>query len=416
MSGLVGFYEIAAAHREVAISILDAELTYGKAKDFAAGLGITEVWLSNLRDRREFRFPSIDLAKRIASHLSAPAYVKQIYVDTVAAGIEAYERARGEILIRDYFDLPIDDHVLEINESFRSAVFAKNWENARRMYQRTYDLLLLALRNMSPNRHPFEFLMFCTLTVHVTSAMNLTPIGLFWIQIGKYLQTHLDISSLPKTKHGLDRNDVLYFLLRDEGLAYHNIGLAKKAIESYEHAKWITHGTPNEAMWKGDLARNTILALVKSRHFTEKSVTRLYWDSQSDFERRGDSLSILLNQEALARALISLGTRLSMRKAETLLRDIVPNLVNHPSSGPLHRAIIQKTTADFYLKSGEIEVWESLISEAITIMIDAGLLHQLSSTMAYFGDSLTRVLNDRGIIVDAALPPRPLEPFGVPMP
>jgi hypothetical protein len=125
----------------------------------------------------------------------------------------------------------------------------------------------------------------------------------------------------------------------------------------------------------GDLARNRLLSLAGSSRFAIGEAEALAGAAQGIFEQKSDHLGVVLNGQALARALIVHGNRKSLKRAEALLRDLPAQLNRLPNAGQIHWAVLLKTRADLAWRYGDQTTWRQIIAQLLTLVRQSGLVH-----------------------------------------
>lgn len=391
-------YDLASTHRHICVAILDAYLPHGERGVFAGRISVTPQWFTYFRQADSFSMPSLELAKRISEHLPAPDHIRRAFYEHLVEARKAYESASHEVAYRAATGLPIGDLVQQVADAFNAATFQASLNETKSLYNQALATALLIVNNTSPMAYPLEYLTVCSYLLHICSALDRMPQGLYWAKVGRHITQMLARNEFVTWQERERLEDLCYLLARDEALGYHNLGNAKASLDAYECAASTLQRHHREKEWRADLSRNKLIALSAIPRFSIREAEGLAYQAETELERLGNSLSVLLTKEALSRAYIAYRGKKNLQKAERLLYDVLKSLEGEPDAGQLHQAIILKTAASLYWVRDDRSQWEQAIRHVLTITQSAGLLHQHNSILKQYGTALVPLL-DPGVAI-----------------
>ena len=386
---LLTWNDKADIHREVCVAILDAFVPHGQRGKFIKSVGYTKQWYSYIRQANSFRMPSLETARKIAENLPAPKSYQQAFFHHLAEARKAYEAANQEVFQRTAFRQPVDDYLQELKSSFSEATFDGDMYEARDQYRRVLEQGKVLITNLHPDIYFLEYLEVCSLMAHACYVLDNAASGLYWAKLGRCLAEDYETFNNQYKRQRLD--NLRFLLARDEALGYHNLKNPKLAQQYYNRAETLL---PNDSkiIRLADVYRNRLISLSTLPRFTVGKAAGLAGQAEKVFEKRGDELSLLLNNEALARAYIVYGSSLNLRRAKKLLHYTQERLDLLPNAGPLHSTVVLITKARLHWHENDRSSWEHTIKEALTITTQAGLFHQHRKIVKEYGEALVPFL------------------------
>ncbi|MBI1299536.1 hypothetical protein GC175_31815 [bacterium] len=381
-------YDLASIHRNTCVAILDAYLPHGNRGAFAAQIGVTPQWFTYFRQSDSFSMPSLELGKRIADQLPAPDHIRCAFYEHLAAAREAYDAAGQEVAYRTAKGLPIRDLVQEVADAFNEATFHADMNETRRQYEEAEAKALLIVNNTPPMAYPLEYLTVCSYLLHICSALDRVPQGLYWAMVGRHITQFLVRNEFVTWEERDRFEDLRYLLARDEALGLHNLGNPKVSLAAYDHAASVLQGHHRKKEWQADLSRNKLITLSTMPRFGIREAEALANSAELELERTGNHLAVLLTREALARAYIEYGGHKNLATAERMLGDVQSGLDRQESVGQLHFSIVLKTLTRLHWVRQDRQSWDKTVHQVLTLTQNAGLFHQYHNVLQRYGGAI----------------------------
>lgn len=359
--------------QETALGILESVLQRrGNALRLARRAGITPVHLSYIRRRR--RMPRFRTARRIAAALPLPDEQQQRWL----YHIERYWKlkyAQRQDLQRALRGASSRAVVAEIQQAHHAAMFAPDAGRAPFRYGTVHDAAFQALSALNPNRDPIPYLELGFVIHDVLCALDRNDEALWYAKRIRRVSENLEPRDYRE-----QRERVAFFqvnALRAEAIAYHNLGLERKAYAIYGEINDLAAFRENSAFWLPHLNRDKLNALSGMARFSIAEAEYLEHQARRVCETRADaydSLLALLLTQSLCRAYIRHG---NYRRAEKRLLPYVAQIDTMPHTGPLHRVLFWRALARLYWNlGGACAEWTFFVACARRLAQDAGLEHQ----------------------------------------
>lgn len=386
---LITWYDKADVHREVAVAIFDAFLTYGKKDDFARQVGISPQWYSYIRQTGSFSLPDLPTINRLAKHLPAPEYYKNSLYEHLSEARIAYENASKEIFFAQSDDDRLAFYLNEISQAHAQAVFTNNLDpdDVKKLYIRVYNLSNFIVSNISFEKHPVEFLEICNPLADVSYVLDKASHGIYWAKLGRRIVESIDIQSAIFLHNCEKLQQQHFFAIRNEALGYHNLHNSTMAQQTYNYAEKIA-STHQNIVFLSDTYRNRLISLSTMPRFAISDAESLATLAGNIFEKRNDPLSILMTQEALARAYTAHGTSRSLKKANEILERSLSGLDTVNYTGHIHRVVVMQTIANLFWVTRDFAEWKNIMKRILAITSEAGLFHQYRKAIEKYGHAI----------------------------
>ncbi len=358
--------------QETALGILESAVQMrGAARALAQRAGITPVHLSYIRRRR--RMPRFKTAQRIAAALPLPKEQQQSWL----CRVERYWKLKYA-LRRDLQrggELATHAAVMGIQQAHHAATFAAGTSSASFRYAAVHDAAREVLAVTSPNRAPIHYLELGFVIHDVLCALDRSDEALWYAKRIRRLSENLEPRDYPGLQERLDFFQVN--ALRAEAIAYHNLGIERKAYAIYRAINPLPAFQANAAFWLPHLNRDKLNALAGLTRFSIAEAEYLEQQARQVCDKRADvydSLLALLLTQSLCRAYIRHG---NLKDAEKRLLPYVEQLDAMPNVGPLHRVLFWRALARLYWKmGGACAEWSFFIARAQELAQESGLEHQ----------------------------------------
>ncbi len=386
---LITWYDKVDMHREVAVAILDAFLTHGKKDNFARQVGISPQWYSYIRQAGSFSLPDLPTAKLLAKYLPAPGYYKDALYEHLSEARIAYENASKEIFFSQSDDERLAFYINEISQAHNQAVFANNLapDEVKKLYIRVYELSNLAVRNISFENHPLEFLEICNPLADVSYVLDKASHGIYWAKLARRIAENIDKQSANFLSNWKSLQQQHFFAIRNEALGYHNLHNPSMAQQVFNHAENLASIHQN-IVFLSDTYRNRLISLSTMPRFAISDAESLAMLAGNIFEKRDDPLSIFMTQEALARAYIAHGTSRSLKKANRVLEKTLSGLDTIHYTGYIHQVVVMQTIASLFWVTGDSAGWKNIMKKILVITSEAGLFHQYRKAVEKYGSAI----------------------------
>jgi hypothetical protein len=414
--------DAAQAHREMYIAIIKSVLrTYGDQKALAEKLGIQPEHLSSMLsaglDRFEInpeafiRTPGRKVAEQIIELLPTDSEIRQSllwHFQMVWQGQHAtlLPLSSRLWLLQD----TIVDLLNEIGQAHLAANRTPDLQVARHNYRVIERACKLIVRRIDPNPdlvddkdpdlngHPLEFIQVCLFLHDVQCVLNRAHDALAHAKYAYYLMAACDED---RFRHRIEYFDHLMVNTAvAECLAYRNMGLVKEAQWASEKAEWLIEQSRSSAgeFWRPHIYLHRLKALIEMPRFTIGEIDQLVRQAAEAFDvTSGGSMEShrLQMVEAQARAYLQYGvhynSRLRLREAERLLRQIVEQIDEH-SLGVVHKTRILRTYASIEWGLGELDAWNRYVELGLQTALSAGLIHQLAQAEQEYGSAVLPIL------------------------
>lgn len=143
-------------------------------------------------------------------------------------------------------------------------------------------------------------------------------------------------------------------------------------------------------MWMPHVGRDTLNAMVNVPRYSIRKVNQIARDIEKACEKTGDELSLIMAKESISRCLLQQG---KLTEAIFIFREENERITRLSHAGALHRVLIMKSEAHLSWVQNDLKLWHDQILEALHLMIQAGLTHQLRSIKKVYGEKLKPVLD-----------------------
>ncbi|HET7144442.1 MAG TPA: hypothetical protein VFI68_10520 [Anaerolineales bacterium] len=393
-------YRLAEIHRETYVAILKSWVPHGKRDEFARLCGITREYLSclcALDSKREGnvpihkRYPSPQVARKIAKALSAPLEIKRSLLESME--LAHMNSARLYYDSRKSIEPPlILAQLSELNIAHQQATFGNNLTGVRRAYRVVRDASENLLQRIDPEKYPDSFAQLCLYYHDVQCILDRPDKALFYAKMAQFVLESFDMIESGYTRQGRDNLEIN--AIRGEAIAYHSLKLDRLVPDILTNRACRTPAYRNsQSFWEPFVKRDFINATVEIPRFGFRELNKIARQIEALCEQNSDGLTLLLIHESWLRSLIK---HEKIRQAQHILREEIERLPNLPQAGALHRVLLFKSGADLAWKVHDHESWESYVIETVRLMQKAGLKHQLAEIKRSYGSSLLPILEKLG--------------------
>ncbi len=382
---LISVADEARIHRETYIFTLRAALsTLSTHGEFAGRIGRTREYLQSLLQLQGTRTPGPSTAKQIVDALPYPERQRDELLEHMLLAAERRLRdlRKSQKLLRDCS--PSD--ALEILRAAHwTATYSNSTEDVRESYGLIRDVAATLLRQKRAHQQPLVIVEACLLLHDAQS--TLYP-ALYPARLASTIMENLDPGDYRKHR---DRFD--HFLVNThyaEAVTLTTLGHHEQADDRLLHAgaRMQASSTAKE-FWEAHLLRGRLAALSASPRFRVHQAEDIADRIRTICDRRGDRLDplvTLLAEVSLARAYVRYGSRLSLRKANKLLRPGIERINQIADLGALRLVIALRTYASVCWACAEFDAWRYYIFRAWDTAEKAGLEHQLNSICRELGN------------------------------
>jgi len=329
----------------------------------------------------------------MAEVLPAPDEVKRSLVENM-------ELAHENAAKTHYARQKIIDHRLlleqlsDLEQAHRQATFGKDLAEVRRSYRVVCEAAQSLLRQINPEEYPDSFSQACLYYHDAQCVLNRPDEALLYARIAQHvLESVVEIES-GYTREQRDNLEIN--AIRGEAVAYHNLGLDRLVPDILLTRACATSAYRNAYLfWEPLVKRDLIIAMVEIPRFNIREVNKVARRIASICEHKGDEFTLLLVREAWLRSFLK---REKTKLARKIFQEEIERLPRLPYVGALHRALLFKSGADLAWKLHDMGEWKTYIAEAVSLMHQAGLNHQLELVRRAYGSSLAPILGERGLI------------------
>jgi hypothetical protein len=126
-------------------------------------------------------------------------------------------------------------------------------------------------------------------------------------------------------------------------------------------------------------------SLVNIPRFSFREAQKLARESMDTCEQKGDEFTFFLVTESWLRCLIQ---HEKWKQSQRIFTEEIERIPKLPYIGSLHRALLLKSGALLAWKLRDRKTWRERVSEAINLMMHAGLSHQLRSLRQDYGQEI----------------------------
>ncbi|MCL5999056.1 MAG: hypothetical protein M1546_23795 [Chloroflexi bacterium] len=371
----------AQLHREVYSALLNGLLQRsGSKRELAQRAGITSVYLSYILklDRDPYRdsitrTPSPKAARQIAQSIDAPAEVRESLLAHMTLASEKRLRADDAACV-EILERPLAEVVDEIQQVRLQAIYAATAQSANQYYRLAVDAACAMLQRARPESGPLDYVDLCAVVNDCQCVLNRADDALWHAKIGCAILDSLDPAHYHHERERFDYSAVN--MVRMQGVAYHNLGHCREALNFYRQAEAMEAVRQNDGLWERIILRDKIKALSGLPRFSITEVENLADRLRAILEKRADSdaaLDLFLLSEALADAYL---LHQNYKDAGRVLTAENNHLNQVPHIGPLHRVLFLRTFAKYCRLTRNLDGWTQYIGEAYRLAVEAGLAHQ----------------------------------------
>lgn len=393
-------FKLAEIYRETYVAILKSWVPHGKRDEFARKCGITREYYSCLcvlgtpSERRKLkhkRLPSPEVARRIAKNLPAPEKVRRSLLENMElAHLNVAEihhtpgRIRDPKLLKERLD--------ELSKVHRQATFGRDLTEVNRSYQVVRDASFQLLPQISVENNPDSFAQACLYYHDAQCVLNRPEEALRYAKIAQLV---LESSDQIEFGYSIEqRNDLEMNTIRGEAVAYHNLKEDRLVPDILLNRACRTSAYRNSvSFWKPIVMRDLINSLVEIPRFSIREVNQIAAEIEKICEKKEDEFTLLLVREAWLRSLVR---RDKFVTARLMFDEEMRRLPHLRTVGALHKALLLKSGADLSWKLNDLDAWRSRIFDAVSLMREAGLWHQLNLIRQEYGPTAEQVLGGPG--------------------
>jgi len=394
-------YRLAEIHRETYVAILKSWVHHGMRDEFARKCGITREYFSCLcaLDSQldgympiHKRYPSPRVARKIAKALPAPSEIKHSLLESME--LSHIDSARTYHDSRKTIEPPlVIARVSDLNTAHQQATFGNNLTDVRHAYHVVRDAAENLLQRVDPEKYPDSFAQLCLYYHDAQCVLNRPDKALLYAKIAQCVLESIENIESGYTRE--DRDNLEINAIRGEAVAYHNLKLDRLVPDILINRACRTSAYQNaRTFWEPFVKRDIINAKVEIPRFGFREVNKIARQIEALCERNSDELTLLLVREARLRSLIK---HEKIKEAQRVFRGEIERLPHLSHAGALHRVLLLKSGADLAWKLHDKDTWETYSTEAVQLMQNAGLIHQLARIKQAYGSSLRPVLGKLGL-------------------
>ncbi len=387
----------AQVHRETYIAVLKGQLQRpGSKRALAMRVNISPVYLSYLLDPYNHRTAAADKAKAIVEALELGPEERRHLLEHMMLAREHQARLATE-LRRRYSGDAVNELAAHIAHLHREFLYARDSVRGRAKG----CLLGLAasafMMEVDPWRYPVAYAEAALAQHQISNVRNERSRALFFAKRARNVLARAHPASY---RHHTERYEAANaFALRSEAVGLYTMQLSRLAIPVLEQAREALSVRDGGEMWIPQINRDHLGALLMLRRY---SLREAEWLAHAGIEaagHRGDDLAplyVMGLEEGLARAYIQ-HDRLT--EAQLLLEPLVERMDRVPVIGQLHRAVILSDFADLLWRRGDRTRWRPVVSQALTLCVEGGLLRLLYRMRQTY----RHVLDDAAVLLDEHL-------------
>jgi hypothetical protein len=385
---------LALIHRETYVAILASWVPHGEKGSFARRVGITQEYLSYLcaldhPARGKYptkRLPSPQLAKKIAEAIPAPKEVKQSLLENME--LAQVNAARAHYAAKEFLaERRAAELLAEIERFHRSATFGADRREVRRAYRAVRDGAAALIPFLPPEDYPASLAQACLYLHDAQCVLDRADDALRYAKLAR-----LVLGESDRFEPGFNREQFDYLeinAVRGEGVALHNLGLDGEAQNYYTLARATPAYRNARDFWGPLVGRDMLNAMVQIPRFGYREAQRLAHGSIDLCERRNDEFTLFLVRESWLRCLIQ---REKWKRAQQVYHEEFERIPILPYVGALHLVLFYKTGADLAWRLKDLKTWTKRAGEALALMHQAGLSHQIRLLEQQYGRALGPVL------------------------
>jgi len=393
-------FKLAEIHREAYAAILKSWVPHGKRDEFANKCGITREYLSCLcvldsqfdtKVPIHKRYPSSQVARRIAGALPAPDEIKRsllenmelAHVNSVKAYYSTVEPVEPRLII---------DRLSSLEQCHQQATFGIEISAVQLAYRTVRNASASLLRQIDPEERPDSFVQACLYYHDSQCILNRADEALRYAKIAQ-----LVFESIEEIEPGYTREqryNLEMNAIRGEAVAYHNLNLDRKVPNILEERARFTRAYRNApAFWEPIINRDLINSLVQIPRFSIRDVNKTAHQGELICEHNGDKLTLLLIHEAWLRSLI---VHKKWKQAKQILEAEIQSLPHLTQIGSLHKVLLFKVGAQLAWKLHDLETWKEYVTQAVSLAHQAGLSHQMENIYRNYGTALNPIFIELG--------------------
>lgn len=395
-------FRLAEIHRETYAAIIKSWVPHGKKDEFARRCGITREYLSCLcaLDNQldgsvpiHKRYPSPKTARRISEALPAPNEIKHSLVENMELAhvnaVKAYYATKGSIAQR-----LVIERLSDIAQFHWQATFGTDLAEVECAYHVVRDAAVSLLRQIDPEEYPDSFAQACLYYHDAQCILNRADEALRYAKIAQHV---LESIAEPEPGYSKEQRDNLMInAIRGEAVAYHNLGLDRRVPDILLERSCSTSAYRNaKSFWEPLVKRDLINAMVRIPRFSIREVCKVVRQIETVCARKSDEFTWFLVRESWLRCLIERG---KWKQAQQVFSEETKHLSHLPYVGALHRALLFKSGAQLAWKLHNSEAWKVYVTEAVSLMHQAGLKHQMGAVRQAYGSALYPILAELKLI------------------
>lgn len=372
------FLPDAVLHKQVYIALLRGLLLHGQKQDIAQRAGITPIYLSNILDI-DHHPPGDDVADRLVRALPIDTAQRQTIRHHMALA-RGRHAATQQALTNYVTHESADQMVSNLLAHHHQATFAADTQSA-------YLAVIMegeaVLRQLSPLRTPLAYAQTCLVLHDAYAVRNKHNKALFVI-----LRAHDVLTRTSRSVHDQVILDRLFFnVLYALSLTYRNIGLPDEGRDVCLRAEHLLTGRHIASReWEPYIYRDHMETLGQTnKRFSIAEAEGLFTLSENALQREntpGADLFHILSQKTLLSVYRNHGQKMmsarSMKKGRQVAHSLLHRVGHDDNLGPIHKSVILRSVAQFWLVDGEHQGAYQSIQRALSIATQAGLTHQIA--------------------------------------
>jgi hypothetical protein len=389
---------LAELYRETYVAILKSWTPHGRKGDFAQRVGISPQYLSYLCaldhpiDEKfpTRRLPSPQMAVKLAKILPAPEAIRLSLIENMQ--LAHVNAAKAYYTMSEFTSKHHVDAVMsELEHIHRQATFSTDLPKVQRSYRVLRYVAANLLQRLSPSAYPASYAQTCLYLHDAQCIMDRADDALRYAKLARLVLENLDVYESGFSREQVDNLKIN--AIRGEAVAYNNLGLHREVV--YLHTQACASSAYRNAgeFWKPLVGRDLLNAMVQLPRFGIREANKLAREIESVCERKADAFTLLLVRESWLRCLIQ---REKWKQANRVFRNELDRLPRLPYVGALHRALLLKSGAQLAWGLGDRTSWRKRIHDALLLMHQAGLMHQMRTMQELYGSALDPILEDVG--------------------
>lgn len=384
---------LAEIHRETYVAIIQSWVPHGKRGEFAHQAGISREYLSYLcaLDNPETghtptkRLPSPKIARKIADVLPAPKQIKCSLIENM--DLAHIHKSRSFYQTKEF----IREHRLhtlmsDLAKSHQLASFGKDYQEVNRAYRVTRNAARTLLPQISPQLFPASYVQTCLYLHDAQCVLDRADEALKYAKIANLIFNVMDVYEDGFEKEQID--DLRINALRGEAIAYHNLGLDVRIPDIIGQIHHSSAFKNRRSFWTPLVGRDLLNSLALIPRFSIREAKQIAHQNKAFSEKYGDQLTYVLSQESWLRCLVEKG---KLKDAQKVYRELAEQIPTISHIGSLHKSLLLKSGAKLAWEMGDKKSWFERISQALQIMHQAGLIHQLRTVKRKYQKRLVPV-------------------------